>query len=248
MAVSQLAQHTALMQRPPPLTDEFERCQSLQALQLLDTPAEERFDFVPEQAPKPFDSFTQLDADANRRFAGAGLGLAICRHLVALMGRIEAEAQPGKGACFRFMLSLPLVHGAATQARASSLPVPLPAADGGPVGRVLLAEDSPSNQRVIQAMLQNTGYNMDDMANGREALQAVTERSYDLILMDVYRQDMDGLTAARKIRQDSRLPHLPIIALTANAMQGDEQRFMEAGMDAYLPKPVRKPDLLNCLH
>ncbi len=205
--------------------------------------------FSPEQAEQLFEAFSQLDSDANRRFTGTGLGLPICRRLVGLMGgTITASAQPGEGSTFT--LNLPFKLGAERdlQAEGEVARAPLPVELGWPTVRVLLAEDSPTNQMVIQAMLQNTGYSVDAVHNGVEAVEAVRSLPYDLVLMDVYMPEMDGLTATRTIRQDPDLPALPIIALTANAMEGDSERFLQAGMDDYLPKPVSKNDLLAALH
>ncbi len=204
--------------------------------------------FDQEQAERLFEAFAQLDSDADRRFTGTGLGLTICKRLVELMnGRIAARGEPGKGAVFSLELEFPLA-GELSEREIEDVDPPLPAELGWPAVRILLAEDSPTNQLVIQAMLQNTGYQVDAVHDGREAVESVRRLPYDLILMDVYMPELDGLAATRAIREDATVPRLPIVALTANAMEGDSERFLEAGMDDYLPKPVDRRKLLATLY
>ncbi len=205
--------------------------------------------FDTEQANRLFETFTQLDTNSARRFTGTGLGLAISKRLVQLMaGQIGAEGRPGEGATFRINLEFPLAAEVSPEQPATpEVLAPLPADVGWPTVRILLAEDSPTNQMVIRAMLNNTGYVVDAVHNGQEAVTAARQLCYDLILMDVYMPEMDGITATREIRQ-LKEGHMPIIALTANAMQGDADRFLDAGMDAYLPKPVNKQQLLKQLY
>ena len=124
----------------------------------------------------------------------------------------------------------------------------LPSELGWPAVRILLAEDSPTNQMVIRAMLQNTGYRVDVVSNGLEALEALQRLPYDLVLMDVFMPEMDGVTATRKLRERFDREHLPVVALTANAMQGDEERFLAAGMNEHLTKPLERAALLRALH
>ena len=206
--------------------------------------------FDPAQSERLFAPFDQLDADADRKFSGTGLGLAISKRLVELMGgSIRADGKLGQGACFRIDLNLPLGQAPHTDETTSAIsPVELPIMLGWPGVRVLLAEDSPTNQLVIRAMLENTGYELDVVNNGREALDAVTSKRYDLVLMDVFMPEMDGVSATRALRADHPRDALPVIALTANAMQGDKERFLEAGMNDHLTKPLERKVLLACLH
>ncbi len=206
--------------------------------------------FDPALGERLFAPFDQLDADANRKFSGTGLGLAISKRLIEMMGgRIHADGQPGQGACFRIDLDLPLGDapgddGKTGAPQASALPIEL----GWPTVRVLLAEDSPTNQLVIRAMLQNTGYQVDVVSNGQEALDALERLPYDLVLMDVFMPEMDGVSATRALRGRFARDQLPVIALTANAMQGDKERFLQAGMNDHLTKPLERSVLLACLH
>ncbi len=205
--------------------------------------------FDEADASKLFQPFSQLDNSADRRHMGTGLGLVICRRLVRLMGgEIKAKGHINKGATFSIEIPMSLADSSALSARTSVAKAPLPKELGGPPVRVLLAEDSQTNQLVIQAMLNDTGYRIDVAHNGKEALDALSRLRYDVVLMDIYMPEMDGLTATRQIRTKDELRDVPIIALTANAMQGDELRFLEAGMDDYLPKPITRDELLTKLY
>ena len=206
--------------------------------------------FDPAQADRLFTPFDQLDDDADRRFSGTGLGLAISKRLVELMGgSIQAEGKPGQGACFRMDIELPLGQAPRADETTSQIaPIELPNTLGWPGVRILLAEDSPTNQLVIRAMLQNTGYKVDVVNNGQEALDALNHRAYDLVLMDIFMPEMDGVSATRALRQQYTRDALPVIALTANAMQGDKERFLEAGMNDHLTKPLERKVLLACLY
>ncbi|MCK5858212.1 ATP-binding protein [Abyssibacter sp.] len=205
--------------------------------------------FDPDQAERLFTPFDQLDDNAARRFAGTGLGLAICKRLVELMGgTIGAHGEPGKGARFYVDVEFPVARTVTDNGEAPAATPLLPSELGWPAVRILLAEDSPTNQMVIRAMLQNTGYRVDVVSNGLEALEALQRLPYDLVLMDVFMPEMDGVTATRKLRERFDREHLPVVALTANAMQGDEERFLAAGMNEHLTKPLERAALLRALH
>ena len=190
-----------------------------------------------------FESFVQADTSTSRRYGGTGLGLTISRMLVTLMeGRIWAESEPGKGSRFHFTARF-------GRAVSSTPPIGKSSPQLSPPStrqlRVLLAEDNPVNQKISRTMLEKAGHTVVSALNGVEALTRYQTEPFDLILMDVQMPDMDGLEATRRIRQleESNGRHIIIIALTAHAMKGDQERFIEAGMDAYLGKPVRSPDL-----
>jgi signal transduction histidine kinase/ActR/RegA family two-component response regulator len=221
-----------------------------------------------ESRERVFDSFSQVDASTTRRFGGTGLGLAISKRLAEGMGgRIGVDSIEGRGSSFWF--ELPLVPatdeelGAAatlvardTKAVAAPLMVEqgavhqakaLPAA-GLTSPRLLLVEDHPVNQKLGLALLGRLGYQADLAENGREAVAAATVNSYALILMDMQMPEMDGLEATRVIRQ---LPgpngQVPIVALTANAMQSDQDACRAAGMNDFLGKPFTREGLAACV-
>ncbi len=205
----------------------------------------------PSRISTIFDAFTQADSSTTRRFGGTGLGLAICRQLVLMMdGHIDVDSREGEGT--RFTFDIPF--GVATAARlgaADTGPVPLmraPDAGQRPPARVLVAEDNPVNQKVVTAMLQRRGHTVRVVDNGRAALAALAEDgTFDVVLMDVSMPEMDGFEATRRIRRDDALRGLYVVALTAHAMSGDAERCLDAGMDAYLSKPVRAEDLARVI-
>lgn len=188
-----------------------------------------------DQIGRLFQPFSQLDASVARRFGGTGLGLAICRGLAELMGgSITADSVPGQGSTFRVeWMVRPLPEAAAVE---STFVAPPPAAAQRPL-RILVAEDNPVNQVVVGHMLRRLGLDADFARDGEEAMTAVTRTPYDVILMDVQMPNVDGLTATRRIRAaGGRQPR--IIAMTANALAGDREVCLAAGMDDYLSKPV----------
>ena len=196
---------------------------------------------------KLFQSFSQADASTTRKYGGTGLGLAISKRLAELMGGTMSaqSAGPGQGSTFRFGI------------RASVAPVPQPvqasaAMDPGMAGRhplrILLAEDNLVNQKLAIRLLAQMGYCADLARNGVEAIEAVTRHPYDLVLMDVQMPEMDGLEAARRITARWPPAQRPrIVAMTANATQGDREMCLAAGMDDYLSKPIRVDELVRAL-
>jgi signal transduction histidine kinase len=194
-----------------------------------------------------FDKFTQADGSITRKFGGTGLGLAITRRLVDMQnGEIRVESQLGKGSMFSVTLPFelaPVVSPVASPAKPEvEAPLPLPVAGV----RLLLVEDNLVNQKVVLAILRKKGYRIDVANDGREALTKLEppDVRYDLILMDVQMPVLDGLEATRTIRRDPRFASLPIIAMTAHAMNGDRERCLQAGMDAYVSKPVQPAHLI----
>jgi signal transduction histidine kinase/CheY-like chemotaxis protein len=190
-----------------------------------------------------FEPFRQADGSVNRRYGGTGLGLAICSRLVTLMGgELSVESEPDRGSKFSFQLSYPLPPDGPEEKRSGAAS----ASDQRLQGReILVAEDNKTNQVVVVRLLKKRGLRPSVANNGLEALALVQERRFDLVLMDMQMPEMDGLEAARRIRdaECGSLTHLPIIALTANAMTDHRDQCLDAGMDGYLAKPIQ-PDTL----
>ena len=200
---------------------------------------------APEFLPHLFDPFTQGESSTRRRYGGAGLGLAITRRLVELMGgTIAASSTPGEGSEFTCTVRLgeapPEEEPAVPERRADSpADPPRPRSSPGRRLRVLLAEDNLVNQRVTRAQLMRLGCDVDLAADGREAIAAIARRRYDLVFMDCQMPEVDGFDATREVRRrEGDGPHVPIVALTANALRGDRERCLAAGMDDYLAKPT----------
>jgi signal transduction histidine kinase/CheY-like chemotaxis protein len=205
----------------------------------------------PDKQQNLFEKFTQADASTTRKFGGTGLGLAISRRLVELMGgRLEVQSRLGEGATFHFTLALPT-----DGVPVADLPAPEPTLKEAPCAvarnldlRVLLAEDNAINQTVARHLLEHMGCRVELACNGREAVDMSAAGDYDVVLMDCQMPDMDGYEATRHIRaREGDGPRLPIVAMTANAMTGDREKCLDAGMDGYLAKPVARGDLALAL-
>ena len=218
--------------------------------------------FDAEAGETLFQRFSQADSTITRRFGGTGLGLSICRSLAEIMsGEITVQSQPGVGSCFT--VSIPLsrtrsvaAHDAAAdaaKARAAeqvSVVVGRTPWIGDAPLKVLLAEDHPVNQRVVQAILSGGGMEVTTVGDGAQAVEAFTAGAFDLILMDMQMPVMDGLTATRAIRaaeQVTGCPRTPLIMLSANAMAQHLQDAADAGADSHLAKPITPGSLMAAI-
>jgi signal transduction histidine kinase/ActR/RegA family two-component response regulator len=189
-----------------------------------------------------FEQFRQADGSTTRKYGGTGLGLAICARLAELMGgRIWAESQPGSGSAFLFTLPF-RVGGVRSLPEQGSV---------APVTRrlsILLVEDNPVSQRVAHRLLERKGHQVQIATNGRDAVRMATGERFDLVLMDIQMPDLDGLAATREIRKlQNGVMHTPILMLTANAMQGDKEKCLEADADGYLTKPLEAGQLFRTI-
>ncbi len=214
-----------------------------------------------EKQAQLFDKFTQADVSTTRRYGGTGLGLAISRRLAEMMhGGIRVESEPGRGSRFHVSLRLPVGSGNACHSQVlSDLRIASgiedaatePAALDFSGVRVLLAEDHPTNQLLATEMLGQFGCVVDCAETGAIAAWLCSQRHYDLVFMDCHMPEMDGFQATACIRADETTAgtgrRVPIIALTANAMSGDRERCLAAGMDDYVSKPVLSGDLAAML-
>jgi signal transduction histidine kinase/CheY-like chemotaxis protein/ligand-binding sensor domain-containing protein/HPt (histidine-containing phosphotransfer) domain-containing protein len=203
-----------------------------------------------ERMDRLFRPFSQADSSTSRLYGGTGLGLAICHRLAqGLGGRIWVESEPGKGSTFWFTIRCRVCDAHLPQApRESEEAAGRSAGSGLPPLRILIAEDNVINQKVALLLLQRLGYAADVAADGEETLAALRRQRYDVILMDVQMPGMDGLEAARRIREEWPAEERPrIIAMTANALQEDRETCLSAGMDGYLSKPVLLEDLREAL-
>ncbi len=217
-----------------------------------------------------FTAFTQADSSHTRRYGGTGLGLALCKQLVELMGgSISCDSIPLIGSNFHFTLPFTKLFSDAPAAdyvpgrsnisiadlaaRAKTrriaaqnydVPAHHPLLSGK---RVLLVEDNEMNQIMAREMLTQAGLKVSIADNGLKCLESLAREAFDVVLMDIQMPEMDGLTAAREIRKNKKLSSLPIIAVTAHAMVGDSEKSLAAGMNAHITKPLDPAQLLSCI-
>ena len=199
----------------------------------------------PDDQERIFIPFTQVDASTTRNYGGTGLGLTISRKLVQLMDwQIWVDSKPGQGSTFHFTVTLKIQPGAALPKageRRTPRAVPMRALT------VLLAEDTPTNQKLAEYILTRRGHKVEIAHNGSQAVEMVKHSNYDVVLMDVQMPVMDGFQATAEIRAmpDPSKARLPVIAMTAHALKGDAERCLAAGMDAYVSKPIQGDEFIE---
>lgn len=203
-----------------------------------------------DQQLKIFEPFSQADSSTTRHYGGTGLGLGISKSLIELMGgRIWLESEPGQGSRFHFIVRLGEVSTAAqTGASVAKKGAGQPAGSAKPA-RILLVEDNAVNRKLAITRLEQWGHAVTTAENGQQALDCLSQQNFDLILMDIQMPVMGGYEATAIIREREGQTgrHTPILAMTANAMNGDRERCLQAGMDGYVSKPVRAEELFNTI-
>ncbi|MBL1244158.1 MAG: response regulator [Sulfurimonas sp.] len=198
---------------------------------------------------KVFQSFTQEDNSTTRRFGGTGLGLSISKALVEIMGgEIAVESKRGEGSIFSFTLPASEITDECVVSSTNTLSVDL---EKKIYSKVLLVEDNKTNQLLIDAILNDLELEIDVVENGQEAVSMFEKNDYDIILMDENMPVMSGMEAIKiilELERDKGLKHTPIVALTVNALSTDRERFLNAGMDEFVPKPIYSDLLISILH
>ncbi|MFZ4557785.1 MAG: response regulator, partial [Pseudanabaena sp.] len=205
---------------------------------------------APEDLLRLFQPFVQLDSALNRQYEGTGLGLALVKKIVELHGgQVIAESQIGIGSCFTVALPYEMFGSSAPSSDMTDATRLLIAGNSGKaiVPLILLAEDNEANIATLTAYLTALNYRMIIARNGEEAVAMAKAHSPDAIIMDIQMPRMDGLTAIRLIRTDPQIAAIPIIALTALAMEGDREKCLEAGANEYLTKPIKFQQLNNAI-
>jgi CheY-like chemotaxis protein len=220
------------------------------------TVADSGMGIAPDKLEMIFDPFNQADASTTRKFGGTGLGLTISRRLVEMMGgRVWVESKLGQGSRFHFTVRLEASLAALESPTRSAAPAVAGAPmddlqeDGSNGLRILLAEDNHVNQKVATRLLEKRGHHVFLAENGREALDALAQQPFDLVLMDVHMPEMDGIAATIALREKEKVTgrHQAVVAMTALAMEGDRERCIAAGMDGYLSKPIHAARLEEIL-
>lgn len=203
-----------------------------------------------KQQNEIFGTFTQGDTSTTRRYGGTGLGLSICKQLVELMdGELGLESEPGKGSTFWFTVSLKKVENDTGEKSVNPAEINDDFSDSDQPLKILIAEDNKINQIVARKILEKENFEVEIVETGKQAVDAVQTGNYSFVFMDIQMPEMDGYEATRKIRELEKDTgkHIPIIALTASAMEKDREKCLSVGMDEYLPKPIEKEELLRIL-
>jgi CheY-like chemotaxis protein len=183
-----------------------------------------------EHHERIFNEFYQVDSATTRQVEGTGLGLSLTRRIIELHGgRMGLESEPGSGSVFTFRLPL------------AGLVTP----NGHPHNRILLVEDNRSNRELATMVLTGNGFEVDIAVDGNEGLHKARTSPYDLVLMDIELPGIDGLTVTRMLKSDPKTSSVPVVALTANAMKGNEQEALAAGCSGYISKPIEVANFMQ---
>lgn len=224
-----------------------EACPESEAICLLASISDTGIGIPADQLERIFESFAQVGGPAHLKFGGTGLGLSISRRLVELMGgKLWVESELGKGSSFTFAVMLKSAEAARPESEPTIRAAPRPKVPKVPPRKILLAEDNEINKLLAVRLLEKRGHMVTAVENGKEALEALGREHFDLVLMDARMPEMDGEEATRIIRESTPPgvdKDIPIIALTAYALKGDRERFLAAGMNDYIAKPIDVEEL-----
>lgn len=214
------------------------------SIELIFSVADTGIGISPEGMERLFKSFSQVDSSFTKKYGGTGLGLIICKQLVEMMGgKIWVESEKGKGSTFHFTIKFK----AGSKPAQKLTRIPIVNKTMRPL-TILIVEDDNVNQLVLKRMLIEKGHSVDIVNNGLEAVTCFEKKQYDAIMMDIQMPQMDGIEATKKIREiEGSTRHTTIIALTAYALHGDRERFIELDMDEYISKPVNMDELFRIL-
>ncbi len=202
-----------------------------------------------EQVDRLFSAFSQADTSVTRKYGGTGLGLAISKRIVEMMGgEIGVESRVGQGSRFYFYAFFALPDTNTVVEPSKSMMVEYQEDKTPKHERLLLVEDNEINQLIAEELLQDVGYIVDVANNGAEALEKLKNNTYAAVLMDIQMPVMDGLTASKKIRENAQHKALPIIAMSAHAMEGDKEISLAHGMNDHITKPISPQTLYNALN
>jgi len=219
--------------QPINLNIEFDKPSSVLTISVSD----KGIGLTPQQQVSIFDAFSQAESSTTRKYGGTGLGLSISAKLVDMLGgELKVKSKIGEGSCFYFKIPVEVIAGK-TEIKKKQVFTKFK-------GHLLLVEDNKTNQMLMAAILKRQGTTFDVANDGIEAIEMVQQLDYDLVLMDENMPNLNGIEATKQIRElNFGQTKLPIIALTANAMTGDRERFIAAGMNDYLTKPVNMNEL-----